>query len=35
MPPKKYSKTKLAAFRKSIEKRLEAVVNDLDNIKHA
>ena len=35
MPPKKYSKTKLAAFRKSIEKRLEAVVNDLDDIKHA
>ena len=35
MPTKKYSKTKLAAFRKSIEKRLEAVVNDLDDIKHS
>ena len=34
MPPKKYSKTKLAAFRKSIEKKLEDVVHELDDIKH-
>lgn len=33
MPPKKYSKTKLAAFRKSIEQKLDEVVHDLDDIK--
>ena len=33
MPPKKYSKTKLASFKKSIESRLDEVEHDLGDIK--
>ena len=33
MAPKKYSKTKLASFKKSIEAKLDDVVHDLGDIK--
>jgi len=33
MPPKKYSKKKLASFKKSIEAKLDDVEHDLDDIK--
>ena len=33
MAPKKYSKTKLATFKKSIESKLDDVVHDLGDIK--
>ena len=33
MPSKKYSKSKLASFKKSIERKLNNVANELDDIK--